>query len=100
MDHKRLGFQEKAQLSDGYTPDDKQEQNISTYAAEAARSEHEHVIIVCHMNVIRYFVARALQLPPEAWLRMRGNNCGITEIIVLPTGQVTLGTFADTGHLD
>ncbi|EER12438.1 hypothetical protein Pmar_PMAR001236 [Perkinsus marinus ATCC 50983] len=42
---------------------------------------HEYYIVVCHMNVIRYFVCRALQLPPEAWLRMGGENCGITEII-------------------
>ena len=45
------------------------------------------------------FVARALQLPPETWLRMRGDNCGITEIIVTPKGQASLGRFADTGHL-
>ena len=56
-------------------------------------------VVVCHMNVIRYFVARALQLPPETWLRMRGDNCGITEIIVTPKGQASLGRFADTGHL-
>ena len=39
------------------------------------------------------------QLPPETWLRMRGDNCGITEIIVTPKGQASLGRFADTGHL-
>ncbi len=51
------------------------------------------------MNVIRYFVARALQLPPEIWLRMRGDNCGITEIIINSDGNCSLGRFADTGHL-
>ena len=56
-------------------------------------------VVCCHANVIRYFVARALQLPPETWLRMRGDNCGITEIIVTPKGQASLGRFADTGHL-
>lgn len=45
--------------------------------------EHQYELVVCHMNVIRYFVCRALQLPPEAWLRFRGDNCGLTEIIVL-----------------
>eukprot|EP00558_Chaetoceros_sp_UNC1202_P007063 CAMPEP_0197243728 /NCGR_PEP_ID=MMETSP1429-20130617/9082_1 /TAXON_ID=49237 /ORGANISM="Chaetoceros sp., Strain UNC1202" /LENGTH=392 /DNA_ID=CAMNT_0042703993 /DNA_START=183 /DNA_END=1358 /DNA_ORIENTATION=- len=28
---------------------------------------HEFEIIVCHANVIRYFLCRALQIPPEAW---------------------------------
>ena len=66
---------------------------------KAYDATHEFIIVVCHMNVIRYFVARALQLPPETWLRMRGDNCGITEIIVTPKGQASLGRFADTGHL-
>lgn len=63
------------------------------------KPEHTYEIIVCHMNVIRYFVMRALQLPPEAWLRLRGDNTGITEIIVSPDGRVSLSRFADTGHL-
>ena len=79
-----------------------------TQAAEASKGaraaeaelEHEYIVIVAHMNVIRYFVARALQLPPEVWLRFRGDNCGITEIIVGPEGGVSLGRFADTGHLE
>lgn len=99
VDHKRAGHREKAaQLSDGYAPADAQNA-ISPEAAAAAQRDHEYLVIVCHMNVIRYFVARALQLPPEAWLRMRGNNCGVTELIIQPSGQVSLGSFADVGHL-
>jgi len=60
---------------------------------------HEYEIVVCHMNVIRYFVMRALQLPPESWLRLRGDNCGLTELIFYPNGRVSLGRFADQGHL-
>ena len=51
------------------------------------------------MNVIRYFLVRALQMPPEAWLRFRGDNCGLTEIIVYDDGRVSLGRFGDQGHL-
>ena len=35
-------------------------------------------VLVCHGNVIRYFVARALQLNPEIWLRMSVNNASFT----------------------
>ena len=53
-------------------------QNVDAGGAGVAKNEkqHEYEVIVCHMNVIRYFVSRALQLPPETWLRMRGDNCG------------------------
>lgn len=36
---------------------------------------HDSEVIVCHGNVIRYFLMRALQLPPEAWLRWSLFNC-------------------------
>lgn len=68
-------------------------------AEKPAKPEHVYEIVVCHCNVIRYFVMRALQLPPEAWLRLGGYNTGITEISIRPTGSVTLVRFGDTGHL-
>ena len=76
-------------------------QNVDAGGAGRSKNEkqHEYEVIVCHMNVIRYFVCRALQLPPEAWLRMRGDNCGLTEIIIYDDGRVSLGRFGDQGHL-
>lgn len=62
-------------------------------------ASEEYIVLVCHQNVIRYFACRALQLPPEAWLRFRGNNCGLTEIIVSDDGRASLDKFADVGHL-
>ena len=32
-------------------------------------ARHEYEIVVCHVIVIRYMTLRALQLPPEAWLK-------------------------------
>mmetsp|Transcript_2928 Transcript_2928/g.4046 ORF Transcript_2928/g.4046 Transcript_2928/m.4046 type:complete len:93 (-) Transcript_2928:29-307(-) len=62
--------------------------------------KHEYDIVVCHGNVIRYFALRALQLPPEAWLRLCTFNCSITYLVVRPTGSVSLRTLGDIGHLD
>jgi serine/threonine-protein phosphatase PGAM5 len=56
-------------------------------------------VIVGHGNVIRYFVCRALQLPPEAWLRMSIFNGSITYIMIQPNGYVTIRLLGDTGHL-
>ena len=88
---------------DGTSETDKREQTKSgpkeSNDTTEDETEEEYVIIVCHQNVIRYFVCRALQLPPEAWLRFRGSNCGITEIIISDDGKVSLEKFADVGHL-
>eukprot|EP00930_Biecheleria_cincta_P028125 TRINITY_DN1960_c4_g1_i1.p1 TRINITY_DN1960_c4_g1~~TRINITY_DN1960_c4_g1_i1.p1 ORF type:complete len:412 (-),score=35.21 TRINITY_DN1960_c4_g1_i1:89-1261(-) len=60
---------------------------------------HEYDIVVCHMNVIRYFTLRALQLPPEAWLRLGGHNGSVTHLKIRPSGTVSLACFGDSGHL-
>lgn len=61
--------------------------------------QHEFEIIVCHANVIRYFLCRALQLPPEAWLRLCTFNCSLTYLTVRPTGTVSCRMLGDIGHL-
>lgn len=62
-------------------------------------NEDEFEIIVCHGNVIRYFFCRALQLPPEAWLRMSIFNCSLTYLMVRPSGVVSARMLGDIGHL-
>ncbi|KAM8960727.1 serine/threonine-protein phosphatase PGAM5, mitochondrial-like [Pelodytes ibericus] len=56
-------------------------------------------IIVCHDNVIRYFVCRALQLPPEAWLRMSLYHGSITKLVIHHNGDVTLEMVGDVGFM-
>ena len=56
-------------------------------------------VVVCHANVIRFFALRALQLPPEGWLRLCTMNASITHITILPSGHVSLRTLGDIGHL-
>jgi serine/threonine-protein phosphatase PGAM5 len=60
---------------------------------------NEYEIVVCHANVIRFFVLRALQLPPEAWFRIHPNNCSITHLRVRPDGAVDLFCLGEAGHL-
>lgn len=59
----------------------------------------EFEVVVCHANVIRFMVLRALQLPPEAWFRVHPNNCSITHLKIRADGEVNLFTFGNAGHL-
>lgn len=69
------------------------------YRADYRQKEDTYDIIVCHANVIRYFVCRALQLPPEAWLRMSLDHASITWLSIRPSGMVALQYLGDSGHL-
>jgi len=69
------------------------------HRADVDQKEDSHEIIVCHANVIRYFTMRALQFPPEAWLRIGLDHSSITRISLLPNGDVILRGLGDSGHL-
>ena len=64
-----------------------------------AQGKDRHDIIVCHGNLMRYFVMRALMAPSEGWCNANLYNCGISEIDVNNDGTITLMSHNDNGHL-
>lgn len=69
------------------------------YRADRHQQKDSFDIIVCHANVIRYFVCRALQLPPEAWLRLNLHHASISWVRIRPNGRVGLLTMGNCGHM-
>jgi len=69
------------------------------HRANQKQAEDSYEIIVCHANVIRYFACRALQLPPEAWLRVSLYNASITMFTIFPNGLVSMRALGEAGHL-
>ncbi|XP_076369479.1 phosphoglycerate mutase 5 isoform X1 [Tachypleus tridentatus] len=69
------------------------------HRASPDQEKDSYDVLVCHANVIRYFVCRALQLPPEAWLRFSLHNCSISWIVIQPSGRVIAYTVGDIGHM-
>lgn len=65
----------------------------------AAAAGDRHELVVCHGNVIRYFVTKALQVDTMSWLQMSIGNCSLTVIRVLPDGKMKLDAFGDYGHI-
>lgn len=61
--------------------------------------QDSYTLIVGHGNVIRYFVCRALQFPPEAWLRITINHASITWLTIGPSGNVSIKYLGDTGFI-
>ena len=80
---------------------DRIESAFKTYfhRADTEQKSDSHEIIVCHANVIRYFVCRALQVPPAAWLRMSLFHGSVTQISIRATGHVSLKRFSDIGFM-
>lgn len=72
---------------------------FATLFFRPAPGEKSTEVVVAHANVIRYFVCRALQLPPEAWLRLSLPHCSITEVTIKEHGLVSLRCLGDAGFL-
>ncbi len=58
----------------------------------AARRTHS-------VSALLVFYFRALQLPPEAWLRMSLHHGSITWVVILPSGRVGLRGLGDAGFM-
>jgi len=69
------------------------------HRAEPEQKLDSYEIIVCHANVIRYFVCKALQYPPEGWLRISLAHGSITYLMIRPSGRVVLKYMGNCGHL-
>lgn len=65
-----------------------------------ATENDELDIVVCHGNVIRWFVTRALGVDPTAWLGMSVSHCSVTTIQVRADGSYKVLGVGDNGHLD
>ncbi|CAH2093678.1 unnamed protein product [Euphydryas editha] len=70
------------------------------HRAPPEQTQDTYTLLVCHANVIRFFVCKALQFPPEGWLRISLNHGSITWVSILPNGNVVLRSLSDTGHME
>jgi serine/threonine-protein phosphatase PGAM5 len=64
-------------------------------AQGAARAD----VFVCHGNVIRYLVTRALGVDTAAWLEMSVGHASLTRIRVEPDGRFKVIAVGDVGHI-
>lgn len=75
------------------------EQAFQKYFIPSPDDKNRNDIIVCHGNVIRYFVTKVLKVDTMAWLQMSISNCSLTIIRILPDGTMKLDAFSDYGHI-
>jgi serine/threonine-protein phosphatase PGAM5 len=64
-----------------------------------AAGHEETDLLVCHGNVIRYLVTRALGVDTTAWLEMSPGHASITRIRVEADGRFKVISVGDVGHL-
>ena len=56
-------------------------------------------LLVCHGNLIRYFVCRAMGISIAKWVKLNSHHCALTRIVVRGTGAVRVVSYNETAHL-
>lgn len=64
-----------------------------------ASGRERREVLVCHGNVTRYLVTRALGVDPEAWLEMSVAHASLTQIRVEADGRFKVIAVGDIGHV-
>lgn len=64
-----------------------------------AIEKDETDLLVCHGNLIRYFISKVLKTDQHSWANMELYNCGFSIVDVLDDGRQLLYTHNDTAHL-
>jgi len=75
------------------------ERSFKKYFIPSPDENDRNDIIVCHGNVIRYFVTKVLNVDTMSWLQMSITNCSLTIIRIKPDGTMRLDAFSDYGHI-
>lgn len=75
------------------------EKSFKEYFIPSPDENDRNDIIVCHGNVIRYFITKVLNVDTMSWLQMSITNCSLTIIRIKPDGSMKLDAFSDYGHI-
>lgn len=63
------------------------------------RGADREEIMVAHGNIIRYFLLRVLGVRVKMWSHCDIHNCGLSQVLVLPDGEMLVTGLNDTGHI-
>jgi serine/threonine-protein phosphatase PGAM5 len=95
----------RKEVMEGKNPDrlkectDNLDAAFSKYFVPSPDEENRNDIIVCHGNVIRYFVTKVLKVDTMSWLQMTTGNAGLTVVQIKSNGSMKLVSFNDLGHI-
>lgn len=91
-------------IMDGEKPEDlaaclAQFERLAATLLRPAAGGDRREVVVCHGNVIRWLVTRALDVDPLSWLVMSVGHASFTRITIEPNGAIRLVAVGDVGHL-
>ncbi len=72
---------------------------FSRFFVPAPGEDDVQDLIICHGNLIRYFVCRVLAASLDMWVNLEIANCGISRVEVRPNGRMVLVAHNEHHHI-
>jgi serine/threonine-protein phosphatase PGAM5 len=69
------------------------------FTAPDADADPSNEVLVCHGNILRYLVCKALDINVDTWAKININHCGITSISIDSQSRMRLLTHNETRHI-
>lgn len=77
--------------------------NVSVIHVSTMKSAQEtgekHEALICHGNIIRYLVTKALGVDTSKWINFDIFQCSISTVSIEANGKLRLITFGEIGHI-
>jgi len=74
-------------------------ERLATTLFAPSRQGDRHELVVCHGNVTRWLVTRALGVDPDSWLGMSIGHASVTVLRIDAEGALRVLAVGDVGHL-
>lgn len=98
-------FQQMSEQHSGFREDEVEQQRARADLAFAVYFQPPldytdvHQVVVCHGNIIRYFMALALDMNPDNWSRLMIHHCGVSIIAIDKMGNMDVIAHNETGYM-
>jgi serine/threonine-protein phosphatase PGAM5 len=69
------------------------------FKAPKIDSESSYELLVCHGNLIRFFICKALLIDIDTWIKLEMNHCGISIVNINDSGNMQLVSHNETKHI-
>ena len=72
---------------------------FTKYFVPNETEEDLHQALVCHGNIIRYLVLKAIGVKTSSWIDLDIYQCSLSTVRVEKNGETKLITFGEIGHI-
>jgi len=78
---------------------ERMEKAFKSFFKANKKEEIKHEALICHGNIIRFFLCKSLGVPIEAWSNFEVYQCSLSVIKITKEGKMVVKSVGESGHI-